>query len=72
MSSPIKRFTASGIETEGGAQHDLDIVFCAIGPSLPVLPLCPYVWLNYVTISGSPVCRIRHVLATPVPHYWAL
>ncbi|PIL29542.1 hypothetical protein GSI_08350 [Ganoderma sinense ZZ0214-1] len=31
VSSPIKRFTARGIETEDGVHHDLDIVFCATG-----------------------------------------
>ncbi|PIL29539.1 hypothetical protein GSI_08347 [Ganoderma sinense ZZ0214-1] len=31
VSSPIKGFTARGIETEDGAHHDLDIVFCATG-----------------------------------------
>ncbi|KAI1787143.1 flavin-binding monooxygenase [Ganoderma leucocontextum] len=31
VSSPIKRFTESGIETEDGARRDLDIVFCATG-----------------------------------------
>ncbi|KAI1787787.1 hypothetical protein LXA43DRAFT_682179 [Ganoderma leucocontextum] len=31
LSSPIKWFTESGIETEDGARQDLDIVFCATG-----------------------------------------
>ena len=42
MSSPPKRFTERGIETEDGAHHDLDIVFCATGPSCPVLSAPPY------------------------------
>ncbi|KAM5545289.1 hypothetical protein V8D89_001400 [Ganoderma adspersum] len=31
VSSPIKRFTATGIETEDGQTKDLDLVFCATG-----------------------------------------
>ena len=31
VSSPIKRFTERGIETEDGKHYELDIVFCATG-----------------------------------------
>ena len=31
VSSPIKRFTKTGIETEDGQTKDLDLVFCATG-----------------------------------------
>ncbi|KAI1787765.1 FAD/NAD(P)-binding domain-containing protein [Ganoderma leucocontextum] len=31
VSSPIKKFTATGIETEDGQRKDLDLVFCATG-----------------------------------------
>ena len=31
ISSPIKRFTETGIETEDGNHQELDIIFCATG-----------------------------------------
>ncbi|KAI0737191.1 FAD/NAD-P-binding domain-containing protein [Daedaleopsis nitida] len=31
VSTPIKRFTKTGIELEDGTHHDLDVVFCATG-----------------------------------------
>ncbi|EJF55657.1 FAD/NAD(P)-binding domain-containing protein [Dichomitus squalens LYAD-421 SS1] len=31
VSSPIKQFTATGIETEDGKHKDLDLIFCATG-----------------------------------------
>ncbi|KAI0712848.1 hypothetical protein C8T65DRAFT_739260 [Cerioporus squamosus] len=31
VSSPIRTFTASGVETEDGVHHELDVVFCATG-----------------------------------------
>nr|VWO94428.1 FAD-binding monooxygenase BOA2 (EC (Botcinic acid biosynthesis cluster A protein 2) [Ganoderma boninense] len=39
VSSPIKRFTKTGIETEDGQTKDLDLVFCATGVSSPSLPI---------------------------------
>ena len=38
VSSPIKRFTKTGIETEDGQTKDLDLVFCATGMSSPSPP----------------------------------
>ena len=40
VSSPIKKFTATGIETEDGQTKDLDLVFCATGTS-PLPPSSP-------------------------------
>ena len=31
ISSPIKRFTKTGVETEDGKHQELDLVFCATG-----------------------------------------
>ncbi|TQV95833.1 flavin-binding monooxygenase [Cordyceps javanica] len=37
----IKRFTASGIETEDGVQRDVDAVFCATGANVDMVPQFP-------------------------------
>ena len=39
VSSPIKKFTATGIETEDGEQKDLDLIFCATGTNRFPYPL---------------------------------
>ena len=41
ISSPIKRFTKTGVETEDGKHQELDLVFCATGLQFPS-PIFPH------------------------------
>ena len=42
VSTPIKRFTETGVELEDGQQHDLDVVFCATGEQIIVFESISY------------------------------
>ena len=43
VQTPIKRFTARGIETEDGKVRDVDAVFCATGANTDMVPPFPIV-----------------------------
>ncbi len=51
VSSPIKKFTATGIETEDGKTQDLDLVFCATGTP-PSHDPCPISSLTLAVYTG--------------------
>ncbi len=60
VTSPIKRFTDFGIETEDGQQQELDMIICATGT-----PACSTDW---TCTNGR--FRIRHVLAITFRNRW--
>jgi cation diffusion facilitator CzcD-associated flavoprotein CzcO len=41
ITTPIRRFTASGIETEDGVHREVDAVFCATGANRDMVPVFP-------------------------------
>lgn len=41
ISTPIKRFTSSGIETEDGVHREADAIFCATGANRDMVPAFP-------------------------------
>ncbi|ATY63543.1 FAD dependent oxidoreductase [Cordyceps militaris] len=41
ITAPIRRFTASGIETADGVMRDVDAVFCATGANVDLVPEFP-------------------------------
>jgi cation diffusion facilitator CzcD-associated flavoprotein CzcO len=41
INTPIKRFTATGIETADGTQRDVDAIFCSTGANRDMVPTFP-------------------------------
>ncbi|KIW90655.1 uncharacterized protein Z519_08438 [Cladophialophora bantiana CBS 173.52] len=49
--SPIARITETGIETESGAQYDLDVIVCATGFDVSHIPHYPVTGRNGMTLA---------------------
>lgn len=65
VSSPSKRFTKTGAEAEDGKHEELDLVFCATGPSLCLTSIPAHI---STYLSDLPH-RVRHFLAAPIPDH---
>ena len=60
VTSPIKRITATGIETEDGRTQELDVIVCATGGS--------FARHSQHSFKCS-ITRLRHVLPVPLPDH---